>query len=227
MQNNSIVYAACVLIAGLMFSLYGCNRSHDEQHLAATAQSITRDSAYEDVAIPEVLDNTSDIHFERAVSDLQKHDHKQAAVELKSGIAAYKKEAQISGTSQAGPLEKQLAKMKALVPLVQAGKATADTVQFTTGVGELLVAHNRIEKLETLPLFTAKMNIHMRQVLDHIEKSTAHLGLKAQQEGNIILKHARTALNDLDRATKNDTQSAEKNVRQELDKVKSYIRRNS
>ncbi|GAB2590888.1 hypothetical protein GCM10027190_44390 [Spirosoma areae] len=209
-----------------MLTLNGCNRSHADQHDDAV-QSVAIDSAYEDVAIPEVLDNTSDIHFDRAVSDLQKHNHKQAAIELKVGIDAYEKEAQIGGTSPAYPFEKQLAKMRALVPQVEAGKATADAVQFVTEVGELLVAHDRIEKLETMPLFTAKTNLHMRQVLEHIEKNTAHLSQNARQEGTDVIKDARTALSNLDKAAKSDTQNAEKNVRLELDKVKSFIKRNS
>ena len=226
MQNNHIIYAPYVVAAGLLLSLSGCNRSKADQQ-EAIAQSVSIDSTFEDVAIPEVVDNTSDVYFERAVSALQKHKNTQAANELKSGIAAFEEEVKSSRTSSISTLEKQLAKMKALVPQVEVGDATPNAVQFTTGVGELLVAHDRIEKIESLPVYTAAINIHMNEVLDNIEKNTAHLGQEAQQEGKIVVNKARMALNDFDKATKKDTQKAEQNVRQELGKVKLFIRKNT
>lgn len=224
MKNNLIIYAPSVLVAGLMLNLSGCSQSNADQ-TDTTAQSVTIDSTYEDVAIPEVLDNTSDVYFERAVSALRQHNNKRAAIELKSGIAAFEEEAQFSGTRTEGTLVKQLAKMKALVPQIESGNATDYAVQFTTEVGELLVAHDRIEKIETLPVYTAAMNIHMRQMLNQIEKNTVHLGQQARQEGKAVIEDARVAVNNFDNATKNDTQKARQNVRQELSKVKLFIKK--
>ncbi len=67
MQNNHVIYAPYVVVAGLILNLSGCNRSKADQQ-EATVQSISIDSTFEDVAIPEVVDNTSDVYFERAVS---------------------------------------------------------------------------------------------------------------------------------------------------------------
>ncbi|WP_020607381.1 hypothetical protein [Spirosoma spitsbergense] len=224
MKSKSINYQSDVILAGLVLILSDCNRSKPEQH-EPTAQLFSIDTTYEDVAIPEVIDNTSDVYFERTVVALRNRKNKQAEAELTSGLTAFVEESQIGRVAPLSTLSGQAAKIKALIPLVKAGKVTPDMVAFTTGVGELLIAHDRIEKVESLPVFTAKMNAHLRQVLKNIERNTAHLGRKTEKDGVTVINDARRALNDFDNATVNDTKEAEQNVRNKFGKVKSFIKK--
>ncbi|GAB3220540.1 hypothetical protein [Spirosoma arcticum] len=85
---------------------------------------------------------------------------------------------------------------------IKAGATTADAVQFMTGVGKLLVTHDKIERLETLPVITPAQNTHMSQVLDYIEKNTVHLGEEAQQQGKAVVEDACIALNDSEKGVR-------------------------